>query len=172
MTEQDDLQDELEDTAYHEACHFVMGLLAKGGLPRGVSIVHGSDYAGFCGGAPGMPEYAALVYLAGVFAEEVINAGDLDRARDDLEAAENKLRQVHGDGWESHQERYLECVYRVLSYTGPRRAILAVASYLVENPILELEAVYPLHDLALRSLGNRRRWLCAKVDAFLAQVKP
>lgn len=172
MTQDDDLQDELQDTAYHEACHLVMGRLAKGGLPRRVCIVPGPDYAGFCGGAPSMPDYAALVSLAGVFAEDAYNGLGWDQAQDDIDAAKHELRQVYGDAWELYFDRYLAFTYRLLSYTGPRRAVQAAARYLVDNPNLELEAVYPLDDLVTQAIGKRDRWLRGQVDAFLEEVTP
>ena len=147
-----------------------MGALAKGGLPRRVCIIPGPDYAGFCGGLPAMPDYAALVSLAGVFAEEAYNGAGWDRAQDDVEGAKNELRQVYGDAGEVYFDRYLAFTYRLLSYTGPRRAVQAAARYLVENPNLELEAVYPLSDLVRQAIGKRDRWLRGQVDTFLEEV--
>lgn len=172
MTQDGDWQAQLEETAYHEACHFVMGQLAKGGLPRRVCILPGPDYAGFCGGAPGMPAYAALVSLAGVYSEDVYHGLGDDQAQGDIEEAESELRQVYGEAWEPFFNQYQDFTYRLLSYTGPRRAIAAVASYLVDNPTLELEAVYPLYDLSIKAIGNRFRWLRGQVDAFLEEVTP
>ncbi len=168
MSQQDDdLRDERELTAYHEACHFVMCKLAKGGLPRRVTILRGPEGDGFCGGCPPWPEYAALVSLAGVFAEDFCNGLDDAGAQDDIKEAQQELEAVFGDAWEAAYDRYLGFVYRLLLYTGPRRAIVAVAEYLLDNPNLELEAVYPLDDLATVALGRRLNWLCQQVESFV-----
>ena len=171
MSQQDDdLRDELTETAFHEACHFVMGRLAKGGLPRKVSILREGNDAGFCGGCPALPRYpgyAALFCLAGVFAEEVIIGGAIDPAQVDMEGAKDELQQGYGEAWEREYDKYQDFTFKLLSYTGPRRAIQAVAEYLLDNPNLELEAVYPLVDLAEKAIGRRLRWLEQQVTAFV-----
>ncbi len=163
-------REDREQSAYHEACHFVMNILVGSAIPRRITIEanEAAGYSGFCGGDAWCDAGEALRGMAGVFAEGVIGHGWLRDAGDE-EGIEKALTAMYGADWEAHWRGYYDFTWKVLSYRSAQNAIWLVSQRLNETGSFAMEAVYPLLDDAERALGNRRKWLCKKVDDFMRE---
>lgn len=161
-------------TAVHEAGHFVMGMLAGGGLPHRITIIPNEivGYAGYCGGSPITVERAkltlscgidckptlkrnALIALAGGLAVDSIGCDDFFGVENDTDEAIASLEMVYMDTHEQEFDRFYEFTREVMCSKPVLRTVMAVAQYLADHPSLEYENVYPLRDLAEKKLGKK-----------------
>lgn len=181
LAEREPTEDEL--TAYHEAAHFVMGMIAMGGLPRRVSIepVPG-EYMGVCGGSPGgdlesikrlaaqgfpVPYWAVrcdvLFALAGTIFEE--NYGYAPNTGDDT-VIEADLRFLHGEDWEDHYHAYYNFALKLMNYAAFQRAWNVVAERLLTHKTLDDDQIWDAHEAARKALGKWGDKLNDKVRLF------
>lgn len=162
-----DIDNEEELTAYHEAAHFVMGRIARGGLPRRISIVPDPEagYLGTCGGGPSLPTAETLFAMAGVvFEEYYAGAGGYD----DLSAVTTNLEFLYGDEADTQYGVYFSFTAKLMSYAAFRKAWRLTAERLLLLKELDQEQIYDLAHDADKAMGKWFDKLRNRVGDFLS----
>lgn len=174
--------------AAHEAGHVVMSILVGGSFPRTITVEPGETYRGRVVGAHcnplgylnPVPEWQkpsvrrdVLITFAGPVAEEMSGLwyGDYEGWESDYDQAETMLHAIEEDDFETGRQTYAGFAWRLLMYKRPKRALRAVADYLLEHRTISDadDKIEILCSMVYKILGDYQERAWAKIAKFVKE---